>query len=113
MNWKTLLLALVASVFLAPSVFAQDDPELVSDQLLVIEIQLDTLTEIFVSSTGFVKICHVPSGKHVNARVLLVPKQGVRAHLEHGGDSLDYLLPGDSELVKGDWCDPYAGINQE
>ena len=112
MTCKTLLLAVVVSIFLAPSAFAQDDSEQISDKLLVIEIQLDSLTEILVSSAYLVKICHVPSGNHNNARVLLISPPGVRSHLDHSGDSLDYLLPGDTELVKGDWCDPYAGINQ-
>ena len=62
---------------------------------------------------GKVKICHVPPGQPEQARVMLLPQQAVRAHLEHSGESLDYLIPGDSDLMKGDPCDPYAGINQE
>jgi hypothetical protein len=105
MNCKTLLLALVVSVFLAPSAFAQDDPDQINDRLVVIEIQLDALTEFLVNnSADLAKICHVPAGNHYSARVLLVPREGVRAHLKH---DFDYLIPSDEAPNQGENCDPY------
>ena len=107
-----MFLAALMLVFVS-SAYAVDDPEEVNDRLVVIEIQLDALTEFLVSASNLIKICHVPPGNHMKSRVVVVPPEGVRAHLDHGGESFDYLLPGDSELRKGEWCDPYAGINQE
>ena len=106
-----LLLATLLLVFVS-SAYAVDDPEEINDKLVVIEIQLDALTEYLVSAANVVKMCHVPAGNHDKARVIIVPPPGVRAHLSHGDMSLDYLLPGDSELRQGEWCDPYAGVNQ-
>jgi hypothetical protein len=106
MNVKHLLIALFCSILLAPSAFAVDDPEQISDRLIVIEIQLDALTEFLVNNpAGLIKICHIPRGDYQAAHVALVNVQALKARFRH----YDYLLTSDDPRNEGEYCQPFFG----
>ena len=78
--------------------------------MAVVEAQLDYLIELLDGDSLYlVAICHVPQNNPEAAHIKFVSQQAVRAHLQHYGNSYDWLIADGVEVVEGDSCDAYQG----
>jgi len=83
------------------------DPSTGMDTITFSDIRMEIADGIVAEES--IRICHVPPGNHMNAEVMLISQQAVRAHLKHSGESLDWLIADGSGLLPGEKCDAYQG----